>query len=62
MKNCVLCGKPVVLVPSAQERARRFGGKPSDYAALFDRHAGCEIDRRAEETSELIRRKAGTEG
>lgn len=44
--NCSYCNKPVVLVPSAQERAAKFGGRPSDYTALFPDHAECFIKAR----------------
>lgn len=56
MANCTICGKRVVLVPSAAERARRFGGKPSDYTKLFTEHAECVVKKRELETLELIRR------
>lgn len=54
--NCTICGKPIVLVPSAQERAARVGGSPSDYVKLFREHGQCVIDKRNKETSELMRR------
>lgn len=44
--NCTICGKPVVLVPSASERAKKFGGKPSDYTKLFTAHAACQLEKR----------------
>lgn len=53
--NCLHCGKKIVLVPSAQERARKYGGKPSDYSALFTVHAQCQIEKRNAMTLELIR-------
>lgn len=54
--NCSICGKPIVLVPSAAERARKCGGKPSDYTKLFTEHAACLVRKREQETLELIRR------
>ena len=57
MNPCTICGKPVVLVPSASERAKKFGGKPSDYVKLFPTHTSCALKKRQEETSELIRRQ-----
>ena len=54
--RCIICGKPIVLVPSAKERAAKFGGKPSDYTALFTTHSECALAERAKETSELIKR------
>ena len=56
MVNCTICKKPIVLVPSATERAKRYGGKPADYAALFQQHAACIVAKREEETLTLIRR------
>jgi hypothetical protein len=48
MTICKFCNRPVPpvkLVPSAKERAEKFGGKPSDYVKLFDRdyHVECLI-------------------
>ncbi len=45
-KLCTHCGKPIVLVPSAKERAEKYGGKPSDYTALFTIHAACQLELR----------------
>lgn len=59
MANCTICGGKIVLVPSAAERARKCGGKASDYTKLFTEHAQCTIDKRERETLELIRRKGG---
>jgi hypothetical protein len=52
---CNICNKPVVLVPSAAERAMRFGGSPSDYIRLFRQHAACIVKQRSEESTELMR-------
>lgn len=54
--NCSICGKPVVLIPSAKDRAKKYGGDPSDYTKLFTTHAECAITKRNEGTLELIRR------
>ena len=54
--SCSICRKPVVLVPSAAERARKFGGAPSDYTARFPDHASCVIERNKAETVALMRR------
>ncbi len=56
--NCSICGKKIVLVPSAKERAEKYGGKPSDYTKLFTVHAECAIGKRNLETLELIRRQS----
>lgn len=44
--KCSHCGKEVVLVPSAVERAKKFGGLPSDYVKLFPMHAKCQLEKR----------------
>jgi hypothetical protein len=54
--KCTICQKEVVLVPSAQERAKKFGGKPSYYTRLFPTHSKCSLERRIAETKELIAR------
>lgn len=56
MANCVYCKKPIILVPSAQERAERYGGKPSDYTKQFTYHADCFTKHHQQETSALINR------
>lgn len=45
MKTCTLCGKPIVLVPSAKERAAKdTSGKTAKYYEnLFTTHAECVI-------------------
>lgn len=58
--NCTICHKPIELVPSAQERAKKFGGKPSDYTALFTEHAACTLTKRKEDTLKLIREQEQT--
>ena len=44
--NCTICGKPVVLRPSASERAAKVGGTAAYYTSLFPNHADCEIAQR----------------
>lgn len=56
MRNCDICGKPVVLVPSAAERARKYGGTPAHYEALFPSHAECLVAKRDREARELMAR------
>ena len=53
--KCSICGKPIVLVPSAAERAKQYGGKPSDYTRLFTEHSECVITKREKDTLDLIR-------
>jgi len=54
--NCTICNKPIVLVPSAEERARKYGKSASYYRNLFTTHADCVLAQRKAETSALIRR------
>lgn len=54
--KCTICGKEIILSPSASERARVYGGKPSDYTRLFREHSECLIAKRERETVELIRK------
>ena len=62
--NCTICGKPIKLVPSAEERAKKdlTGKTAADYRSLFTEHSDCTLRKRAEDTSKLMaERKAGTE-
>ncbi len=54
--NCTICHKPITLNPSAAERAKRFGGKASDYTRLFTTHSDCAIEEYRKGTSTLIKR------
>jgi hypothetical protein len=54
--NCSICGKKIILVPSAKERAKRYGGKPSDYSKLFTEHHECLIQKREQDTIKLMRK------
>lgn len=55
--DCNYCKKPITLVPSALERAKRYGGSPDDYTKLFTIHANCQIKKRNQDVFDLIRRK-----
>jgi hypothetical protein len=57
-KKCDICGKSVILNPSAAERAEKDGtGKTAQYYTnLFPRHAQCELDKRRKDTSEALKR------
>ena len=57
--NCTICGKSVVLVPSAEERAAQdVTGKTADYyRSLFPEHAECTLRRRRELTAQLMEKK-----
>lgn len=54
--NCTICKRPILLRPSAAERARKFGGKPNDYTRLFTTHADCAIAERSRQAVLLMRR------
>jgi len=56
--NCTICGKPIVLVPSAKERAAKdtTGKTAAYYTSLFTEHADCSLKKREEETSALMER------
>lgn len=58
MAKCSICNKEIILTPSANERAKKFGGKPSDYTNLFTEHAKCALEKRERETTELMRKNS----
>lgn len=41
--QCTYCNKPIVLVPSAADRAKKGGGKANDYTKLFTAHSKCQV-------------------
>ena len=55
-RNCYICGKPIVLEPSAKERSRATGYPASFFRALFTTHSECAIRDREERTIKLMRR------
>jgi hypothetical protein len=61
--NCTICNKPVVLNPSAEERARKdvTGKSAAYYTSLFTTHADCAIAKRSAGVSELIARNNTTQ-
>lgn len=60
--KCKLCRKPILLVPSAAERAAKFGGQASDYTKLFTTHASCAVAERSRGDLELLRKISGRGG
>lgn len=54
--NCDICKKPIVLSPSAAERAAKVGGTPAFYTRLFRRHSDCELAERDKGLRELLQR------
>jgi hypothetical protein len=59
--DCTICKRPIVLVPSAVERAKKYGGKPSDYTRAFTTHPHCSIEQRGLEARALMARLAQRE-
>ena len=57
--NCRICNKAIVLVPSAKERAARFGGTPEFYTRLFTTHGTCQVAERKQGADGLMRRLNG---
>lgn len=55
--KCSICKKEIVLSPSAKERADKYGGTPESYTRLFTTHSDCELNKRREDTLELMRRR-----
>lgn len=53
--NCTHCGKRVILLPSAAERAAKdITGKSAEYyTKLFPRHVECELALRNNRTKAL---------
>lgn len=54
--NCTICKKPIVLTPSAKERAAKFGGTPESYTRLFTAHGTCQVAQRSQDAIEAMRR------
>lgn len=54
--KCTICNKEIVLIPSANERAKMYGGNPSEYTRLFTSHSECFLAKRKTETLELMRK------
>jgi len=57
--KCTICKQEIILIPSAAERAKKFGGKPSDYTKLFTSHSECFLKKREDDTRESIYRING---
>lgn len=57
-RNCTICGKPIILIPSAEQRAAKdVTGKSAEYYRnLFTEHSTCTLFKRAEETANLVRK------
>jgi hypothetical protein len=48
--KCTHCNKPIVLIPSAQERAKKdvCGNAAAYYTSLFTIHAECQLKLRSQ--------------
>jgi hypothetical protein len=53
---CKICRKEIILVPSAIERAEKYGGTAKQYTALFQTHPDCFLKKRSAETQDLLKR------
>ena len=56
--DCSICNKPIVLVPSAAERAARdISRNPASYyTRLFTSHSSCFLTKREADTREMMRK------
>lgn len=56
IKNCTICSKPIVLVPSAAERAAKdvSGRSTKYYTSLFTTHSECAVAQRSEQARQLM--------
>lgn len=56
--NCRICNEPIVLVPSAAQRAASpsnvQGWSAAHYTGLFTAHTRCALKERAAEASRLM--------
>jgi hypothetical protein len=55
-RKCTICGKPIVLRPSANERARKYGQSSKYYLDIFTEHSECTVAKRERDTLDLIKR------
>ena len=54
MRVCPYCNQPIVLNPSATERAKSTGLPVSYYTNLFTSHSECAVAERSRQSSELM--------
>ena len=54
--KCSLCNKEIVLVPSAEERAKKYGGTAEFYRKLFTVHGECQVRKNKEESIQLMKK------
>ena len=55
-RNCTICGKPIILIPSAEQRAAKdVTGKSAEYYRnLFTEHSTCTLFKRAEDRKSVV--------
>ena len=59
--NCTICNKPIVLIPSASERAAKdvTGKSTQYYTSLFTTHVDCTLTKRTADLSKLLEKYNG---
>jgi hypothetical protein len=58
MAKCTICNKPIILIPSAAQRAKNSNEPASFYTALFAEHNQCAVKKRSAEATALMRQIA----
>ena len=60
--NCTICGRPIVLVPSASQRAAKdvTGKSAAYYTGLFTEHPQCVLRKRLAGDRALLRQLSRT--
>ena len=56
--GCTICNKPIVLSPSASERALKYGGTAAYYKSLFTTHSQCFIEKRDTDLRTFMRSRS----
>lgn len=54
--KCSICKQDIVLVPSAEQRAKKYGETAEYYRSLFVSHVSCQLDHRKRSVLELMKR------
>ena len=54
--RCSICNQEIILIPSAEERAKKYGGTSEFYRKLFTTHGECQVRKNKEEAMELMQR------
>lgn len=52
--KCRLCNQEIILVPSAEERAKKYGGTAQFYTKLFTVHGECQVRKNRQDSKKLI--------